>query len=102
MEYPLLISYLAIRTEGFMQRLVLIREVQSLSAAFNKSITMRPFTYKVSPAYIRNELDKRNIPPQVLAVLAGYKDKTSIYAQLRSGSVTQPVADALERLGIAI
>ncbi len=63
---------------------------------------MRPYKLKVNPTYIRNELDKRNISTQVIAVLAGYKDRTSVNFMLRDGAISEQVATALGKLGIAV
>ncbi len=60
----------------------------------------RPFKHKVSPAYLRSELDKRSISTQVLASLAGYADRTSVNAMLRDGAISEQVAAALEKLSI--
>ncbi len=61
---------------------------------------MRPFKYKISPAYLRSELNKRSISTQVLAALAGYKDRTSVNFMLRDGAISEQVATALEKLSI--
>ena len=60
----------------------------------------RPFKHKVNPTYIRNELEKRNISTQVIAVLAGYKDRTSVNFMLRDGAISEQVAAALDSLSI--